>query len=187
VDKGAADAAGYMVDGYVGADNKEGGKLAGTMMVKALGGKGKVAVIEGIRGVDNAEARRAGFEKGVEGKLDIVAKESANWKMDEASNKVQSILAAHPDITGIFCANDMMALGAAKAVKQAGKTGKVKIIGYDNIKEAQDAIKAGEMYATIEQHPELMGRYGAKMGVGLLTQFTQKYREFLVPLEAKTK
>src|SRR5205823_13500977 len=74
VDKAAAFAQGLDLGGYVGADNEAGGKLAGETMAKALGGKGKVAIIEGIRGADNAEARRRGFEAGAKG-LDVVAHE----------------------------------------------------------------------------------------------------------------
>ena len=57
---------------YVGADNEAGGRLAGEAMIAALNGSGDVAVIEGIRGVDNAEARKRGFESAVKGKLNVV-------------------------------------------------------------------------------------------------------------------
>src|SRR5436190_3752590 len=72
VDKPTAGAAGLTLGGYVGADNQAGGRLAGETMVKALGTArherrgGKVAVLEGIRGADNAEARKRGFEIGVQ-------------------------------------------------------------------------------------------------------------------------
>jgi ribose transport system substrate-binding protein len=187
VDKEATTAQGLTLGGYVGADNEAGGRLAGEAMVKALGGTGKVAIIEGIRGVDNAEARRRGFESAVNGKLTVVTKASADWDMNTANGKVQSILAAHPDITGIFCANDMMALGAVKAVEQAGKQGKVTVIGYDNIPDVQEPLKSGKMAATIEQHPDYMGRYGVKMAVGLLAGQLAKGREYLVDLEVKSK
>jgi ribose transport system substrate-binding protein len=186
VDKTEAANQELAIGGYVGADNEAGGKLAGEAMVKALAGKGKVAVIEGIRGADNAEARKRGFETGAKG-LEVVGAESAEWDTDRANAKAASLLAAHPDINGIFCANDKMAIGALKAVEQAGKKGKVVVIGYDNIADVQPALKSGEMAATIEQHPDLMGKYGVRMAVGILDGKLNRGREFLVPLEVKGK
>jgi ribose transport system substrate-binding protein len=186
VDQAEAERQGLTLAGYVGADNEAGGKLAGEAMVKALKGSGKVAIIEGIRGADNAEARKRGFEAGAKG-LEVVGAESAEWDTDKANAKASALLAAHPEITGIFCANDKMAIGAMKAVEQAGKKGKVVVIGYDNIPDVQPALKSGDMAASIEQHPDLMGKYGARMAVGILDGKLTKGREFLVPLEVKGK
>lgn len=186
VDKAEAAKQGLALAGYVGADNEAGGKLAGEAMTKALGGKGKVVIIEGIRGADNAEARKRGFEAGAKG-LEVVGAESAEWDTDKANAKTAALLAAHPDIRGIFCANDKMAVGAMKAVEQAGKKGKIVVIGYDNIPDVQPALKSGDMAATIEQHPDLMGKYGVRMAVGILNGKIEKGRELLVPLEVKGK
>ncbi len=187
VDATAAASAGLQPISYVGADNEAGGKLAGEAMVEALGGKGKVAVLEGIRGADNAEARKRGFQSAVKGKLDIVASESANWDTQQAYAKTQSLLAAHPDVQGVFCANDKMALGAIKAIREAGKNGKIAVIGYDNIPDVKPYLKSGEMKATIDQHPDSMGQYGVKMAVGVLTKTAPAGRELLVPLQVITK
>lgn len=183
VDKDSASAAGLSLDSYVGADNEEGGRLAGEAMVEALGGSGKVAVLEGIRGADNAEARKRGFEAGVRGKLDVIASDTAEWDTQKAYAKFQSMLARHPDIQGLFCANDKMALGAMKAIKEAGKSGKIVVIGYDNIPDVKPYLESGEMAATIEQHPDLMGKYGVRAAVGVLGGSVGKGKEFLVPLE----
>lgn len=185
VDKATAEAAGLSLGGYVGADNEQGGRLAGEAMVKALEGKGKVkvAILEGIRGADNAEARRRGFEAGVQGKLEVAVKDSAEWDTQKAYAKFQSMLAANKDLQGVFCANDKMALGAMKAIQEAGQKGKITVIGYDNIPDVQPYLRSGEMYATIEQHPDLMGRYGVKMAVGILDGKLTEGREYLVTLE----
>lgn len=182
VDVPTASSAGLTLDSYVGADNEEGGKLAGQAMVEALGGSGKVAVLEGIRGADNAEARKRGFTAGVQGKLDIIAFDTAEWDTQKAYAKFQSMLAANPGIQGLFCANDKMAVGAMKAIKESGK-GKITVIGYDNIPDVKPALDSGEMAATIEQHPDLMGKYGVRAAVGILDGGIQKGREFLVPLD----
>jgi ribose transport system substrate-binding protein len=187
VDGEAAKAQGVELGGYVGADNEAGGRLAGEAMVAALGGKGKVAILEGARGVDNAEARKRGFTGAVQGKLDIVASEEGRWDTEIAYAKMQNILAAHPDIVGVFCANDKMALGAMRAISEAHKQGHITVVGYDNIPDVQPALQSGEMTATIEQHPDLMGKYGAKMAVGILNGKVAKGGEILVPLETIRK
>ncbi len=187
VDKPSAAAAGLNLAGYVGADNEEGGKLAGEAMAKALGANGKAAILEGIRGADNAESRRRGFEGAVKGKLEVVAKDSAEWDTQKAYAKFQGMVAAHPEIQGLFCANDKMALGALKAIQEAGKKGKIKVFGYDNIADIKPYLASGEMAGTIEQHPDLMGKYGVRMAVGILSGKVQKGKEFLVPLEVITK
>lgn len=187
VDAGAAQSGGLQPVSYIGADNEAGGKLAGEAMLKALNNKGKVAVLEGIRGADNAEARKRGFESAVTGKLEIVASESANWDTKQAYDKTQAILAAHPDVQGLFCANDKMALGTLKAISEAGKKGKITVVGYDNIPDVKPYLASGEMKATIDQHPDSMGKYGVKMAVGALTKTAPAGRELLVPLQVITK
>lgn len=185
LDPATAKAQGLEPGGYVGADNEEGGKLAGEEMLAATGGKGKIAILEGIRGVDNAEARKRGFLGAITSNTDmnIVATETANWKTEEAYAKTQTILQTNPDLAGIFCANDNMAIGALKAVAQAGKKGQVKIVGYDNIPGVKDALASGDLTATIEQHPDLMGRYGLKLAVGILNGSVQKGGDLLVHLD----
>ncbi|HSV74367.1 MAG TPA: substrate-binding domain-containing protein [Chthonomonadales bacterium] len=188
VDPATATAAGLKLGGYVGADNEEGGAIAGRAMVAALGAapgapRPQVAVLEGIRGTDNAEARKRGFVNAAKDLLDIRATDTAEWDTQKAYAKFQSMLAANPGLTGLFCANDKMALGAMKAIKEAGKTGTIRVIGYDNIPDVQPALRSGEMYATIEQHPGLMGRYGLRLAVGLLDRKLERGGELLVPLE----
>jgi ribose transport system substrate-binding protein len=146
-----------------------------------------VAILEGIRGADNAEARKSGFTDAVKGKLSIVASESAEWDTEKAYQKAQNILAAHKDLNGIFCANDKMAIGALKAVAEAGRKGKVVVVGYDNIPDVKPALASGEMAATIEQHPDLMGKYGARMAVGVLNGDVPRGGDIVVPLETVSR
>ena len=187
LDPATVQAQGLILGGYVGANNEDGGKLAGEEMIAALNGSGKVAILEGIRGVDNAEARKRGFLGAVTTNLEIAATETANWKTEEAHDKTQNILKAHPDIKGIFCANDDMAIGALKAVAEAGKRGQIKVIGYDNIPGVKSALASGDMTATIEQHPDLMGQYGLKLAVGILNGDVPRGGELLVHLDTIKK
>jgi len=168
VDAEAAKAAGLELDGYVGADNAEGGYLAGKHLAEKLGGTGVVTMIEGIPSADNAIARREGFEKAMaenEGIKVIKPFQSGQWEQDPAYNIMTNLLSTHSDLTGLFCANDMMALGAMRAIAGAQKTGKITVVSYDNLEEVQPALKKGELAATIEQHPDEMGSVGVEYAV----------------------
>lgn len=156
---------------YVGADNYTAGEAAATGLIEALGGKGKIAVLEGTSGAESAESRKKGFNDKIKGTgLQIVASQPANYNRNMGYTVFQSILAANPDIVGLFAANDEMALGAVKAIDEAGLTGKIKIVGINFVKDAQDAIKAGKMYGSITQQPYEMGRLSVEKAIDFINK-----------------
>ncbi len=171
IDPEAAQSIGLNVECFVGPDNAEGAYKATKHLIKLMGGEGKVALISGIPGVDNGEQRKKGFHQAVnehKDKIKLVASESADWHTEPALRKMNGILARHPDLKGVFCANDSMALGAIQAVAGAGKTGKIHIVGYDAIGPAIEAIKAGRMHGTIDQHPDQMGAKAVEVALQVL-------------------
>ncbi|MCA9732283.1 MAG: substrate-binding domain-containing protein [Deferribacteres bacterium] len=187
IDSETAKAVGLTIDCFVGVDNQQGGKMAGDYLVGLMGGKGQAAMLEGIRGVDNAEARKNGFLQALEGTdVELVASQSANWAQDQGLDIFANMLQANPDITGLFCANDMMALGAIQAIEQAGKTGKIFVTSYDNLQAAQEAILQGRLNGTIEQHPERMGFQGVMVANELL-QGREVKPEIMIALELITR
>ncbi len=187
IDAATAAAVGLKIDCYVGVDNEAGGKMAGDYLVKLMSKKGKAAMLEGIRGVDNAEARKRGFLKALEGtQIELAASQSANWAQDQGLDVFANILQANPDISGLFCANDMMALGAIQAIDQAGKSGKIFVTSYDNLQAARQAIAARRLHATIEQHPERMGFGGVEVAKNLLAG-RQIDPEMMIELELVTE
>lgn len=187
LDPATVEAAGLELLAYVGADNEEGGRLAGEYLCELLGGNGKVAMLEGRRGVDNAEARKRGFVAACAKYpgIEIVVSEPADWELQVAQDKFASIMVAHPEIEGLFCANDNMALGAIAAMEEAGRLSDIKVVSYDNIPAAQDAIRAGRLAATIEQNPGLMGAEAVRAAVAHLNGEPVE-PEILVPLEVIT-
>lgn len=187
IDAETARLAGLKIECYVGVDNVVGGKMAGDYLVQLMGGRGKVAMLEGIRGVDNAEARKRGFLKAIENsEIELVASQSANWAQDQGLDVFTNMLQANPEIKGLFCANDMMALGAIQAIEQAGKAGQIFVTSYDNLKAAQESILQGKLQATIEQHPEKMGYEGVVLAWDLLNGKTIP-EEKLIKLDLVTK
>ena len=144
---------------FVGSDNALGASLAAHDLVAALGGQGEVAILEGIPGVINAELRKQGALRvlSAEPGIKVVATLTAEWDTEKGFQVFSNMLTAHPNINGLFAANDNMALGAIRAIDAAGKTGKIAVVSYDNLKPVQEAVLAGKIISTIEQHPELMG------------------------------
>jgi ribose transport system substrate-binding protein len=88
----------------------------------------------------------------------VVARANADYVQAKAELAATEMLRRHPRLAGIFAANDLMALGAADAVRTAGRSGEVAIVGLDGIAEALDAIRRGSISATVSQYPYVMGR-----------------------------
>ena len=155
VDAKAAADAGVHTETFVGSDNYEGGRLAGEYLVRVTGGKARVAILEGIPGHETGDSRLRGFRDAVKASpgMTIVASQPANWERDQGFNVFQNMLQAHPDIDTVFACSDLMALGAIEAIAAAGKTGKIRVIGFDALDDAKKAIAAGTMEASVAQFP----------------------------------
>jgi ribose transport system substrate-binding protein len=137
---------------FVGPDNQEGAYLAGKELAAKIGNGGKVFIIEGNPGADNAKMRKAGFDKAArEAGLNVLVSRTAHWETEEANTLVTNLLTQYPDVQGIMAANDSMALGVVKALDAAGKSGKVLVVGFDNIPAIQKLVKEGKVLATIDQ------------------------------------
>jgi len=160
VDEKAAAEAGVHTETFVGSDNYEGGKLAGAHVVNVTGGKARVGILEGIPGHETGDSRLRGFRDAVKGApgITVVASQPANWERDQGFNVFQNMLQAHPDIDTVFAASDLMALGAIEAIAAAGKTGRIKVVGFDALDDAKKAIAAGTMDASVAQFPSEMGK-----------------------------
>src|SRR5215212_4728048 len=170
VDAKAAADAGVKTETFVGSDNYAGGKLAGEYLVKATGGKARVGILEGIPGHETGDSRMRGFRDAVKDAagVTIVASQPANWERDQGFNVFQNMLQAHPDIDSVFACSDLMALGAIEAIRAAGKTGNIKVIGFDALDDAKKAIAAGTMEASVAQFPSEMGRVAVESAVKVI-------------------
>ncbi len=151
-------AEGAQVVCHVASDNVAGGRLAAQAMNTALGGRGKVAIIDHPE-VESVIQRVRGFEEQLaqQPDLQIVAKLSGRGTKDMAFRTAEDILQAHPDLDGFFGINDDSALGALAAVEKAGKLGRVKIVGFDAVPEARRAIGEGKIFADVIQQPRVIG------------------------------
>jgi len=173
---------------FIGSDNYEGGKLAGEYITKRLGGKGKVAVLEGIPGHETGDSRLRGFRDAIKAApgIEIVASQTANWERDQGFNVFQNILQSHPDVQAVFACSDLMALGAIEAIAAAKKSGQIIVVGFDASSEAREAVQRGSMDATVAQSPFTMGELAVENAYRLI-KGEQIKEEIAVPIELVTK
>ena len=157
LDPNAVKSAGLKIAAFIGSDNKEAGKIDGEFMLEKLGGHGKVVILEGIPGEQNGINREAAYRQAVQGKLDIVAAQPANYERQLGLTVAEDMLQVHRDLSGIFSANDEMALGAVQAEANAGLTGKITVVSVDGISEALQSVKSGGLSGTVSQYPYAEG------------------------------
>ena len=152
-------AEGVSVVSHIASDNIAGGRLAAQAVAKAIDDAGDVAIIDHPE-VESVIQRVAGFEEEMANhpNMKIVAKLSGHGVKDQAFRTAEDILQAYPNVRAIFGINDDSALGALAAIEKAGKRSQVKIVGFDAVPEARQAIKAGKIYADVIQQPIEIGK-----------------------------
>jgi ribose transport system substrate-binding protein len=154
---------------FVGPDNRAGARKVGEALAKQLQAGDKVAIIEGIPTAFNGQQRRLGFEDAMKAAgANIVSVQSGRWEMDAANNVAAAMLNEHADLKAILCANDNMALGAASAIQAAGKTGKVLVVGFDNISALRPLLEKGQVVATADQHGDRLAVFGIEAALKIL-------------------
>jgi len=132
--------------------------------VEQMNKKGTYVELLGITGDNNTRARSSGFHSVVDNYPDLkmVAQQSADFDRNKGMEVMESMLQAHPDITGVFCGNDAMAMGAYQALVGAGKEKTVKVFGFDGAEDAVRSIKENKLVATGMQFPKVMAEKAAE-------------------------
>ena len=154
---------------FVGPDNFEGAKKVGEYLATTLNTGDEVAIISGITTAYNSQQRQGGFEEAMTtAGANIVSIQSADWQQAKASIIASALISEHPNLKALLCANDNMAMGAVAAIRQAGKTGIIKVVGFDNISATHDILRNGSMLATVEQHGNQLAVYGIEYALQIL-------------------
>jgi ribose transport system substrate-binding protein len=153
---------------HIATDNYGGGKMAADAVNEALGGRGKLAVLDHPE-VESAMLRTKGLQdrlaelrKNPDVKIEIVAMLPGGGDKAKSFKAAQDLLQAHPDLDAIYACNDPSALGARAALEAAGKADKIKLVGFDGQPEGKKAIREGKIYADPIQFPEKIGVETAK-------------------------
>ncbi|MCY4453605.1 MAG: sugar ABC transporter substrate-binding protein [Immundisolibacterales bacterium] len=168
---------------FVGLDERLSYKGMAEFVVEHLGGSGKVAILEGFRGSSTAEERLVGMHEVLDAApgIEVVASISADWDREKGLKATEDILQAHPDVDAILASNDEMALGAVQAVNSAGKKGEVIVVGDDAIPAALEALKSGDMLATIDGNTDKVGYQAVKTAYEFVTKGMQPDAWVVVP------
>jgi ribose transport system substrate-binding protein len=153
----------------IATDNNLGGQKAAEAL-KELGAKGKVLVISTDPGVSSVDARVDGFKSKAK-ELGFTMASDTQYSHNQASTAAQVIsaaLARNPDLAGVFATNLFTAQGVATGVKQAGKSGKVKIVGFDAGPDQIKQLEAGDVQALVAQKPYDIGQQGVEQALAAL-------------------
>jgi len=154
---------------FVGPDNRKGARLAGEHLASKLNQGDKVAIIEGVPNAFNGIQRKLGFEDAMKAAgINIISSQSGYWETSKAEPIVSALITEYMDLKAILCANDSMALGAIAAIKAAGKSDDVLVIGFDNITAVQRLLKEGKILCTIDQHADKLALFGIEYALEML-------------------
>ncbi len=155
---------GGAVVGFVTTDNVAVGAKGAGYIAENVEKGSKVAIIEGKAGNASGEDRRDGAKKAFEDAgLEVVGSIPADWDRQKALDAATSFIQQNPDLKGIYCCNDTMALGALQAVINENKLGEIFVVGTDGDTEAVDSVNKGELSATVAQDPAGIGAKGLEL------------------------
>ncbi len=143
---------------YIATDSVKAARDLCTWAFKQMNGKGNIAILRGVLGATAELQRSQGCKEALKEYPDVhvVAEQTANWDETEAYKATQNILTANPKLDAVFGESDAMAMGAAKAAKQAGRDGLI-YFGIDGFPTMFTAVKSGLVQATMAQNPYKMG------------------------------
>ncbi|WP_394010673.1 D-ribose ABC transporter substrate-binding protein [Anaerococcus cruorum] len=151
---------------FIASNNVEGGKMAGEFILEKVGENAEVIQLEGIPGASSTRERGEGFSEATNGKINLVASQTANFDRAEGMSVMENLLQAHADVKAVFCQNDEMALGASEAIKASGKD--IVVVGFDGNDDAISAVEDGSMSATVAQKPKEMGKLAIETAIKYL-------------------
>jgi len=158
---------------FVGPVDRDGARAVGDYLAQHLNAGDDVAIIGGISTAFNAQQRQIGFEEAMAAVgANVVSIQDGNWHQAKASTIASALISEYPDLSALLCSNDNMAIGAVAAVRQAGKSGQIQVVGYDNISATHELLRNGDMLATAEQHGSQLAAFGIEFALQILRDGT---------------
>ncbi len=150
---------------FVGADDYSLGLETARYMLKVLGGKGKIVILEGVKGSLTNVDRVRGFNDALKENPNakLVASQPANYQRLQALQVMENLMQSNAEINGVLAANDAMAVGAIEALDGANR--KAQVIGINGTKEAVDAIKTGKLLASGDYNGFVQGCLGTMIAI----------------------
>jgi ribose transport system substrate-binding protein len=153
---------------YVGADDYQLGLATARALLKAIGGKGNVVIIEGVKGSLTNTDRVRGFNDAIKENpnVKLLASQPGNYQRLQALQVMENLMQSFPSIDGVLAANDAMGVGALEALAGANRT--AQVIGINGTKEAIDLIKSGKLLASGDFNGFIQGCLGTEIAVRTL-------------------
>ncbi|GAC1361103.1 MAG: ABC transporter substrate-binding protein [Ktedonobacteraceae bacterium] len=160
-------------------DNVASAQKAADLLAESLHDKGKIAFIPFQPGTSTNDQRTKGFKEGLAKHpgLQLVAEQSSDSDYNKALSVTENILSAHPDLDGIFAANEPGVVGAAEAIRKAGKAGKIVIIGWDASPAEIKGVQDGLISDLVVQNPFRMGYDGVNGAISMIRDHKQVTNE----------
>lgn len=152
---------------FVATDNIAGAKAAAAKLVELIGGEGEVGLLPFVPGAATSELRERGFKEGLKDFPDAVLVSTIHTHSDtaKAMAATEDMMTAHPNLKGIFAANEAAAIGAAQAIETAGKAGEIKLVAFDASPQELEFLERGVIQGLIVQSPFRMGYEGVKIAI----------------------
>jgi len=169
---------------HVGSDDIEAGEIEMQAVARALGGKGTIALLEGTYGHEPQIRRKLGYGRVLarHPAMRVVAENTAGWYRNEALKLVETWLQARLKIDAVVAQNDEMALGALKAVEEAGLLDRIIVAGIDATPEALRHVRDGRLEITVFQDAKGQGRSAIQVAADVVRGRPVR-REHLIPFE----
>jgi len=170
IDSAISDSGKPYYQSFLTTDNEKAGELCAKALIDRVGQTGKIAVMSYVPGAGSEVSRVGGFRKYIaaHSKLQIVGPYYSQSQMATALNQTTDVLSANPDLKGLFGANEPTAVGMGRALKQAGKAGKLVAIGFDGNEDLQGFVRDGTIQAIAVQGSWQMGNKGVQTVVGVI-------------------
>ena len=168
VDVAALEDAGGHLDATITVAFTEQGETVANDMISRLPDGGQVAIIAGLAGAGQSEGRTSGAKEVFEATegIELVAVQNCDWDATLAYDATKALITEYPDLKGIFCCNDTMALAAVEALAAEGKEG-VLVYGVDFTDDARAAIIEGTMTGSMSYSSQRYTKAALQMAVML--------------------
>jgi ribose transport system substrate-binding protein len=152
----------------VGADDYSIALATARALLKAIGGKGNVIILEGVKGTLTNTDRVRGFNDALKENpnVKLLAAQPANYQRLQALQVMENLMQSFPTIDGVLAANDPMAVGAIEALEGANR--KAQVIGINGSREAVELIKSGKLLASGDFNGFIQGCVGVEIAVRAL-------------------
>lgn len=164
IDSSIADSGKPYYQAYFATDNRKAGELSAKALIDKIGTTGKVAIMSYVADAGTEAARVGGFRDYLtaHSQLQVVGPFYSQSQIPVAEKETADVLAANPDLKGVFAADEPTAIGMGRALVQAGKAGKVAAVGFDGDKQLQAFVRDGTIDALAVQGSYQMGEMGVR-------------------------